>query len=270
MRTIALYRPGNAFPSISVTGDRCELLCEHCQGRYLKGMTPVLSPPALLSMARDIEAAGGTGLLLSGGCDGQGRVPLEPFLPAVRCIKESTSLKVNLHPGLVSEERARDIANSGADRISFDLLMDEGTMKERMHLDRSPDDNLRSFLSLCRAAPGRVAPHVLLGAGREEKELEAVRVACDQDIPCLILLSLLGERVEDWEGRLLRAVREGVSDGRKVLLGCMRPRGRPDVEMAALEAGAEGIASPSALTVKGIKERGWAWKEHRTCCALHL
>jgi len=270
MRTVAIYRPGKAFPSISVTGTSCDLLCDHCQGRFLRGMIAASSPDELMMFARRLEAEGGTGFLLSGGCDRQGRVPLEAYLPAVRGIKESTSLKVNLHPGLVSEEGARDIADSGADRISFDLLMDEWTMKGRMHLDRSPDDNLRSFLSLCRAAPGRVAPHVLLGAGSEERELEAVRVACDQDIPCLILLSLLGERVEDWEGRLLRAVREGVSDGRKVLLGCMRPRGRPDVEMAALEAGAEGIASPSALTVKGIKERGWAWKEHRTCCALHL
>ena len=269
MRTIALYRPGTAFPSVSVTGGRCELLCEHCRGKYLQGMVPVLRPDDLTALAERLQSEGGTGLLLSGGCDRQGRVPLAPFLSAVREIKASTSLKVNLHPGLVSEGEAQAISASGADRISFDLVMDQEVMRDRMHLDRSPEDNLGSFLSLCRAAPGRVAPHILLGAGREEMELEAVRTACREDVPCLILLSLLGERVDDWEGRLLRAVEEGVRGGGKVLLGCMRPRGRPEVEMAALEAGAEGIAAPSAGTVKEMEERGWTAVERRICCALH-
>lgn len=264
-----MYRPGKAFPSFSVTGAQCQLLCEHCQGRFLKGMAPVSGPEGLLALADDVRSRGGAGFLLSGGCDAQGKVPLLPYVEAVREIKSTTQLMVNLHPGLVSEDEADMLASSLADRISFDLVLDEDVVRNRMHLERSPDDYLRSFRALCHALPGRVAPHVLLGTGREEKELESIREACQEDVPCVILLSLVGEKVDDWEGRLLRAVREARLHGRTALIGCMRPRGNPGLEIKALEAGAEGIASPSAETLKRIREKGWMVEDRRYCCALH-
>jgi hypothetical protein len=269
MRTIAVYRPGKDFPSVSVTGERCELLCEHCQGRFLKGMAPVDGGDELLALAEGIVSKGGTGFLLSGGCDGTGKVPLLPYVQAVRRIKTTTQLMVNLHPGLVSGKEAELLAASLADRVSFDLVLDQEVIRSRMHLDRTPEDYLDSFHEICRAFPGRVAPHVLLGTGKEDNELEAVRQACREDIPCVILLSLVGGKVPDREGRLLRAVKEARGLNRAVLLGCMRPRGDPDLEMKVLEEGAEGIASPSAETIKRMRERGWKVEERRYCCALH-
>ena len=179
------------------------------------------------------------------------------------------TISAGLHPGVVSPGEAEAIVDSGADRISFDLVLDAGAIEHRMHLERSPEDYMASFRSLVRAAPGRVAPHVLLGTGMEDSELRAVRAASREDVPCVILLSLLGQEVPDWEGRLLRAVEEGAKGGRPILLGCMRPRGRPEVEIAALEAGAAGIANPSARTVEWIGHNGWCSIEHRACCALH-
>ncbi|MCG7844373.1 MAG: radical SAM protein [Methanomassiliicoccales archaeon] len=267
MRNVTLYRPGKQFPSLSVTGTECALMCEHCQARFLQEMLPARTPEELCSLAQELYAKGATGFLLSGGCDRSGKVPLSSFLPTVQGIKRTTPLLVNLHPGLVTSEEAIEIARSGADRISFDLTLDDDVIRHRMHLGRSSQDNLRSFRHLCRAAPGKVAPHILLGAGREDKELEAVRTAANEDVPCVILLSLLGEKVEGWEDRLIRAVEAGA--GRPVLIGCMRPRGRPDVEVAALEAGAAGIAVPSATTVKELKERGWNIEWRQVCCALH-
>jgi uncharacterized radical SAM superfamily protein len=268
MRTITLYRPGKGFPSVSVTGERCEMMCAHCQGRFLKGMVPAMDPDTLVELALNVHSSGGSGLLISGGCSRQGKVPLGPFLPTIRRIREITPLLINIHPGLVSKEEATDIA-AASDGISFDLVLDERAIRERMHLDRTPDDYLGSLRFLCQAAPGRVAPHVLLGIGREENDTQAVRRACQEDISCLVLLSLIGEKVPDWEGRLLRAVEIGAHAGRDVLLGCMRPRGRPDLEMSALESGASGIAWPSAETVKRINEKGWAVAKKGYCCGLH-
>ncbi|HOO04603.1 MAG TPA: hypothetical protein PLJ11_07785 [Methanomassiliicoccales archaeon] len=268
MRTVAVYRPGRQFPSVSVTGARCALMCEHCQGRFLRGMAEAGSPPALLSFAARLEREGGTGLLLSGGCDAQGRVPVRPFLPAIREIKATTRLLVNVHPGLVSPQEGRLLADSGADRIALDLVLDPTAIAAQLHLARSPQDYIDSLDALCRAAPGRVAPHILLGLGEEGRELEAVRTAGRRGVACVVLLMLIGRKVDDWEARLLRAVREG-ADGPPVLLGCMRPRGRPDVEIAALEAGAAGIANPSKGTVQVITGKGWALEERPVCCALH-
>ena len=269
MRTISVYRPGRSFPSVSVTDAKCQLLCEHCRGRFLEGMRPIAGPQELLALAGELRSRGGTGLLLSGGCDAEGKVPLLPFVEAVREIKTTTDLLVNVHPGLVSAEEAERMALSLADRVSFDLVLDPDTIRARMHLARAPDDYLDSYRALCRAFPGRVAPHVLQGIGKEEHELEAVREACREDVPCLILLSLVGDKVPDREGRLLRGVEEARRCHRPVLLGCMRPRGLPDLEMSALEAGAEGIASPSSETMKKIRERGWKIEERSVCCALH-
>lgn len=243
-------------------------MCDHCQGRFLKGMSPVESPQALLAIARELRSRGGSGLLVSGGCDAEGRVPLAPYLPTVREIRAEHGLMINLHPGLVSEE-ADALAGSMADRISFDLVLDQRAIRERVHLNKTPDDYLRSFHALRRAAPGRVAPHILLGLGDEENELRAVREACHEDVPCLVLLSLMGLEVRDRRSRLLRAVQEGVDKGGTVLLGCMRPRGDPITEIAALEAGAEGIACPDARTLRAIGERGWKVDERPVCCALH-
>ncbi len=269
MRTIAVYRPGKAFPSFSVTGDQCQLMCEHCQGRFLKGMAPVTGPEHLLALADDVRSRGGTGFLLSGGCDAQGKVPLLPYVGAVRKIKTTTRLMVNIHPGLVSEEEADLLASSLADRVSFDLVLDEDVIRHRMHLGSSPDKYLRSFRALCQAFPGRVAPHVLLGTGTEARDMEAIKEACREDVPCVILLAPMGEKVDDLEGRMLRGVEEARSHGRTVLIGCMRPRGNPGLELRALETGAEGMASPSAETLKKIRERGWKVEERQYCCALH-
>ena len=231
-------------------------------------MRPVHTPDELMTLSKTLVGAGASGLLLSGGCDASGKVPLSPYLETVKRIKEDTPLKVNLHPGLANPEEAEHIALSGADRISFDLVLDEAVVHNDMHLNVPPSDHLRSFHSLCRAAPGRVAPHILLGLGEEEKEMEAVRAAVAEEVPCVILLSLLGKKVDDWDGRLLRAVK-AAAPYRPVLLGCMRPRGRPDVEMAALDAGAVGIACPSPATVRSIEDRGWEAEWRKECCALY-
>ncbi|MDD1771756.1 MAG: radical SAM protein [Methanomassiliicoccales archaeon] len=269
MRRAVLFRPGADFPSISVTGRSCALMCRHCQGRYLQGMTPVQGPEELLSSAEGLVARGAEGFLLSGGCDDQGKVPLSPYLDTVRRIKSTMPLDVNLHPGLVSEDEAAEIARSDADRISFDLVLDDDVIRNDMHMDRSPTDYLRSFHALCRAASGRVTPHILLGLGDEKMELEAVKVAASEDVPCVILLSLLGEKVDDWQERLVRAVEIGASSPVPIILGCMRPRGHPGTEMAAMEAGAAGIACPSPATVGAIKGKGWEIVWRKECCAFY-
>lgn len=230
---------------------------------------PVQGPEELLSLAQGLAARDATGLLLSGGCDDEGKVPLSPYLATVRRIKSTMSFNVNLHPGLVNEDEAAELALSGADRISFDLVLDGDVIRNDMHLDRSPADHLRSLHALCHAAPGRVTPHILLGPGDEAKELEAVKVAVSEDVPCVILLSLLGRKVEGWQERLVRAVGMGASSSVPIILGCMRPRGHPDAEMAALQAGAVGIACPSPVTVSAIKGKGWEIVWRKECCALY-
>ncbi len=268
---LVFYRPGKLFPAFSVTGDRCELRCEHCQGRYLRGMRPVLDPAGLLTEARKLEASGGRGFLLSGGCDARGHVPLGRFLGAVREIKCTTSLAVNMHPGLVSETDATELLASGADVLSVDVLQDRRTINEKLHLDASPDDYRRTLELL---SPGRLVPHVCVGLQSERGEEDTLELLASIRIGALVVLGLMtppGSAGGVPPQRLVRFVRSAADRlDAPVLLGCMRPRGHAGAEIEAIEAGAAGIVNPSPATVEWASASGRGTIEVWACCALHL
>ena len=266
------YHPGKLFPALSVTGRRCELQCEHCRGRYLGGMRAVSGPAELLSVARDLQASGGAGFLLSGGCDAKGRVPLGGFLGAVREIKDVTSLAVNVHPGLVDAAGASALLASGADVFSVDVLQDRRTIAERLHLDASPADYRRTVELL---SPGKVVPHVCVGLQSEEGEDDTLEMLSSVHVSAVVVLGLMappGSALPPVApDRLVRFVRRAVDRlSVPVLVGCMRPRGRADAEIEMLKAGAAGMVNPSPATVQWAKAEGREVVEVQACCALHL
>jgi uncharacterized radical SAM superfamily protein len=269
--TLTFYRPGTGFPAFSVTGERCELRCEHCQGRYLKGMRAMSGPPDLVTAALALEAAGGTGFLLSGGCDPRGQVPLEPFLGAVGEIKRATALAVNLHPGLVDRERAGALLASGADAFSVDVLQDRRAIAGGLHLDAGPEAYARTLELL---SPGHVVPHVCVGLQSEEGERATIELLSRHRIAGVVVLGLMAPPGSGLRpvppGRLARFIRAAVREiDAPVVVGCMRPRGRWEEETELIEAGAAGVVNPSPAAAEWARVRGYDIVEKKTCCALH-
>jgi hypothetical protein len=66
----------NRFAAISVTGSHCDLQCAHCQGRLLESMIPAQDPETFLKIADQLRLESGHGILVSGGADRDGEVPL--------------------------------------------------------------------------------------------------------------------------------------------------------------------------------------------------
>ncbi len=271
---VSFYRPGGNFPAFSVTGGRCALQCDHCRGRYLQGMHTVGAPEELERAALHLSAQGGEGLLLSGGCDPQGRVPLHPFLGAVRRIKSRTSLAINLHPGLLDEAEAEMVAACGADAFSIDMVQDPATIEGTLHLHASPRDYA---LTLELLEPTRcVVPHVCVGLQSEEGEEGTFDLISSHRVRAVVVLGLMGARGTPWEGRSVKAdrlsgaVRQAVSSNIPTVLGCMRPRGHWEVEVQAIQDGAAGVVNPSPRTVEWVKEKGYQVRDVPCCCALHL
>ncbi len=271
---IAFFHPGKKFPAFSVTGGRCELQCDHCRGRYLLGMRPLDAPEELEKAARALASGGGKGLLLSGGCDRRGRVPLSPYLDTVRWIKERTGLLVNLHAGLLDEGTAPPLIGTGADAFSVDVLQDPRTIAGVLHLDASPRDYGRTVELL--APSGRLVPHVCVGLQSEEGENDTLDLLSSFDLAALIVLGLVPskgtplESVDPPTGRLVRFISRAVERiDAPVLLGCMRPRGHPTIETQAIEAGVAGIVNPSSQAVAYAVGRGLTIEHRETCCALH-
>lgn len=270
-KTLAVYRPGRSFPALSVTGTRCALRCEHCGGRFLRGMTAAERPEALLEEARKARAAGAEGVLISGGCDEDGTVPLVPFAGAIAALR-AEGLLVNLHPGLVDEEEARQLAATGAEAVSFDLVQDGEAIRSALHLDAVPADYEAALRALL-AAGARVAPHVLVGLQSEEGERRCLELLSRLPVAAVVVLAMVpppGRRpLPGLADRLVSFVGRATALPCPVLLGCMRPRGWEGTEIRCVQAGAAGIVNPAPGTVAWARSAGYEVAESARCCALH-
>jgi uncharacterized radical SAM superfamily protein len=190
----------------------------------------------------------------------------------VRKIKDTTSLAVNVHPGLVDAAGASALLASGADVFSVDVLQDRRTIAERLHLDASPADYQRTVELL---STGKVVPHVCVGLQSEEGEEDTLEMLSSVNISAVVVLGLMAPPgsalpsvVPD---RVVRFVRRAIDRlDVPVLVGCMRPRGRADAEIEMIKAGAAGMVNPSPATVQWTEAEDREVVEVGACCALHL
>src|SRR5512139_2819391 len=120
-RKINFFFTSYLFPTISVTGRECSLTCKHCEGKLLESLIPAATCDELVQKADILCSQGAKGILLTGGCDESGRVPIRQLVPAIRAIKDRTNLRLIAHTGFISSEDARALKESGLDGIGFDV-----------------------------------------------------------------------------------------------------------------------------------------------------
>ncbi|MFW3145752.1 MAG: hypothetical protein ACMUIE_02950 [Thermoplasmatota archaeon] len=277
-KRITLYRPGKEFPSVSITGITCGKSCDHCGGKYLKGMVDVSKNGSLLDFGMALYQKGGKGMLISGGCDTSGAVAFRHgTFEEIRELKERTSLKINIHTGLVDESTTKMIKRSGVDKVSFDLIYHDQSIENIFHLKRSREDFVKT-LSMMSESGISVSPHILAGLheGKVTWEYEAVDVLSGQSFEEVVLIVFVptkGTKMEkvgtpdsDSVIDLGRYMRRKL--GSRLLLGCMRPKGSSDIEIGLIEAGFDGIVLPSKRAVSHIIAKGWEIREKRVCCCF--
>lgn len=267
------FLPGKDFPSISVTGARCSLGCLHCRGHFLKGMIPAEKPSHLWKVACELHERGGTGFLLSGGCDEKGRVPIGDFAGTLKRIKRETDLLINVHPGLVSKGEADILSSAQVDTVSVDVIGSEETLREVYNLDCRVDDVERS-LRLLREASVPLTPHICVGihGGRLVGESRALEIVSESDPSALVITSLLPvpgtpfEAVRAKDSDIVDFYRQSRSalPNVPIVLGCMRPRNTASLDETLLEEGIDGIAVPLPSTLKRNGEN----VVRRVCCSL--
>jgi len=267
------------FAAISLTGGSCSLGCEHCRGQLLKSMYAASTGPALRRLADDLVARGCQGVLLSGGADRRGRVPLRDHLDAIKYLKEM-GLKVIVHTGLADEATARDLKAVGVDQVLVDVIGDEETIRQVYHLDRKPED-YSATLALLKETGLAIAPHVVIGLhfGRIRGELSALEMIARVDPEALVLVvlnPLAGTPMVDSQppsaevvGRLAAVARILIPE-RRISMGCARPPGPGKVAMEhlAISAGINALAYPSASSLAHARSHalGTVWRE--LCCSL--
>lgn len=268
-----------ATESVSVTGDRCELKCAHCGGKYLRSMKPIDE-----FASKDLRSL--KSMLLSGGCDRFGHVPLERYADVVSHLRGS--LKVNCHSGLVDESQARCIS-SFSDVISFDFVCDDRVVSSIYGVrNASASDYIRSYISLANIA--QVVPHICIGLTGDDggvAEIDAVdalydlansgQVPIPSAIAFIIFIPTRGTRMERNPVPALESVETVLSHCRikfphsHINLGCMRPFGdyRNRVDRIAVDCGVNLIVRPGPDLAEYVRQKGLEVKNFDQCCAFH-
>ncbi len=255
------------------------MMCKHCSGVFLKRMEHVDSPEALIELSARLSDAKGEGFLLTGGSDSHGRVPLGKFADAVATVKETTRLRINAHVGLMSRRELESLVRAGVDAFSVDVYGTDSAIKRTLGLNAGAADFLSVVRDLRDIGAPIVAPHICVGVeeGAIIGERAAVQSLVQYAPDVLVIIALMPTRGTPYEGitppsddsvvDVIRIARAELPDTR-LMLGCMRPRGSRTLEVAAAEAGVDGIAVPSKDAVRTLAENGWRIEEKRVCCAL--
>lgn len=254
---------------LSVTGRDCSLNCAHCGRIYLRHMLP-------LGRLEQLSPGNYSSLLISGGCDPQGRVPLwkvADMLPGL-----AREYRLNLHTGLIDEGLARRVAPY-ASVVSFDFVGDDATIQEVYGLPRSFDDYVRAYESLKRLA--RVVPHICIGlrGGEISGEYRAIDTLAALGAGALVFLVLIptrGTRFAHVRPPRLDEVTDIIEYARSALpstplyLGCMRPGGtyRDELDLAALQLGVQRIVMPSRKAEEHARRLGMNISYSEECCAF--
>lgn len=272
-----------SFPPVSLTGVNCALRCDHCRAEILKWMQPAATPRALLAAASDIAARGAAGMLISGGSDRKGVVPLSGFLAAIREARLEYGLKIIVHTGVTDAALAVGLAEAGVTAALIDIIGSDAAIRDVCHMTGvTTADYDRSLENLCQAGVP-CAPHVVIGLehGAVAGEYEALKMISRHDVECVVLVGLLpmrGTPMEAVQPPSPEEMAEIFLAARKmfaripVMLGCERPVGehKLQTDRLALQAGLNGIAYPAEGIIGLATEMGLEPVALEVCCAAGL
>jgi hypothetical protein len=268
------------YRAVSITGDKCELGCEHCKGLLLKTMSAAASPEILLNFGKEAAERGDRGILVTGGCDSKGRLPWKEFLPAIRTLKAKTDLTVSVHAGQVDRETAFALKESGVDQALVDIIGDDDTARYVYHLEEGTAGIRRTMESLA-SAELEIIPHVVYGIhyGMENGETPILEMLKDfplRKYVVVVIMPTRGTPMADVHPPSPSRVAAFLARARLALpeleasLGCARPRGlyRHELDVMAVRAGINSLALPSDRALEEARQRGLNITYRETCCSV--
>lgn len=268
-----VYVPHPKYPTVSITGSKCDLKCDYCRGLVLKTMVQIESPEKLLPFCKRLKERGGIGCLLSGGFNKEGKLPFEPYIEVIRCVKRELDLMLSMHPGILNKDETVQLRDSGIDIAEFYVVLSENVLRNVMHTKLSKDDVLRALDIIYTYGPCYVSPHITVGSdyGKISWEYDAIDVLKDYDPYVLIFLILVpmgGTPMAHVKPPSISDLLSLFATARKKLenteltLGCMRVRGKYTQTLES-ELMRRGLVDRIAVPYTSIPE-----PTINTCCSL--
>jgi uncharacterized radical SAM superfamily protein len=234
-------------------------------------MTDVSNVPDMFGVIDSLISSGGEGILVSGGCDMNGSVPI---MRATDAIGHATrnGLRVNVHTGFIKRDDAERLVAAGVREFSVDVHQDPDIIRDVLRLAVRPDA-YSDLLDNIIAVGGRPVAHLTAGFGTADLEMSADLVK-KKGLREGILLALVPTKGTITEHSLISE--DAVVDAAKMLidmnfevtLGCMRPRVHRALERRCITAGVRKIANPSRGTISWALDNGMKVIVKRMCCCF--
>ena len=216
-------------------------------------------------------------ILISGGCDDQGKVPVLRFAKEIKKLK--SKYKINTHVGLVSQAEAKKIAGL-VDIVSFDFVTEQKIIKEVYNLNKKLVDYYENLTALQKEVS--IFPHITLGLwqGEISWEYQAVELLVKkfncQKVVFNVFLPIPGTELSQQKSPLIESVEKFFYYLEKNYpkldkrLGCMRPGGqyRDQLDKLAVLTGFKVITRPSRQAVKLAKNLGYQIFWQGQCCVF--
>jgi hypothetical protein len=241
-----------------------------------------LAGRGLYAVCEELRARGARGILVSGGSDRRGRVPLLRHIPDLERARRELGLVIRVHPGLPDEDTAAALGGVGVDGAMLDVIGAAATIREVYHLEIGVEEYEAALERLERHGVPLI-PHIVLGLhhGRMLGEWTALRMI-ERHRPKLlvlvILMPLTGTPMQGVApptvgeiGAFFETARTALPET-PISLGCARPLGpvKAEIDRRAVEAGLDGIAFPAEGTVAYAESRGLAPRFHDACCGVNF
>jgi uncharacterized radical SAM superfamily protein len=236
---------------------------------------------SLFTVGKALKERGAEAVLVSGGSDLSGRVPLHEHLEDIARLKQDLGLRVLVHTGLADEVVARGLADAEVDGALIDIIGHPETIRRIYHLKSGPEA-FEKALALLVEAGVRTVPHICIGLhfGQllgEEQALEMVARYPVAALVLIIFMPLAGTPMAGVSPPALADVEEvfrkakATMNSTPVLLGCARPFGpaKEAIDRLALEVGLDAIAYPAEGLVGEAQRIGMSHDFQETCCAFY-
>lgn len=271
-----------SFVSISLTGAECALACDHCNMSILKSMAALPKfDGSLFDMCSELARQGAGGVLISGGSNKKGRVPLLKHIPDLVRVRRELGMTIRIHPGIPDEETVAALAEVGIDGAMMDIIGDNDTIRDVYHLtDTTTDDYEQALVLLDRYGVPSI-PHIILGLhwGQMRGEQTALEIIAGHQHKAVVLVILMPLS----SAPMARVTPPPVEDSMEffararvalphspLMLGCARPAGQSKLatDRAAVDAGFNGIAYPAEGIISYARQRGLQPKLINACCGV--
>jgi len=284
--------PGS-FLNISITGQECELMCRHCQKELLKGMSEACDSKRLVELtekymkrakndSKDKNNGSLKGMLISGGFDLEGKLPVNNILSGVSELKSKYPfLTIYIHAGFLDDAEAAALKSSGVDAVLVNLIGSQKAIREVYNLRNRTYSDYLDTIKLLKSHGLKVSPHIIIGLenGTLSDEFTAVKDALALRVDSLVFVVLKkASRSGDFISskvpydeiiRLVEYARELSGD---VILsfGCAKPpdSSRHLLEIGLIKAGIDSVAFPAEETIRFAVENRIAHTFVEKCCAI--